>query len=112
MEKEHYWTRITGKHWSDSGWHDELEAINIFGKDRESECVWQWSRAHIEISRRMGLFFDYEQYNCSGEKNQALGLLNASDNYKLILLPKHVSNGVNKTMTLRNATIDTTDHGA
>ncbi|GEM_PF-2628868 len=45
-------------------------------------------------------------------KNQALGLLNASDNYKLILQAHIVSNGVNTTMTLRNASIDTTDHGA
>lgn len=72
LEKEHYWTRITGKHWSDSGWDDELEAIHVFGKDRDSECVWQWSRAHIEISRRMGLFFDYDESNCSGEKEPSI----------------------------------------
>ena len=35
-----------------------------------------------------------------------------SDNYIPILQPAIVSNGVNTTMTLRNASIDTTDHGA
>ena len=75
MEKEHYWTRITGKHWSDLGWEDELEAINIFGKDRDSECVWQWSRAHIEISRRMGILFDYDESNCSGDKEPSIRIV-------------------------------------
>ncbi len=75
LEKEHYWTRITGNHWSDSGWDDELEAIDIFGKDRDSECVWQWSRAHIEISRRMGLLFNYDESNCSGHKEPSIRIV-------------------------------------
>ena len=45
-------------------------------------------------------------------KNQVSELYNASDNYKLILQASVVSNGVTTTMTLRNAAIDTTDHGA
>ena len=75
LEKKHYWTRITGKHWSDSGWEDELEAINIFGKDVDLECVWQWSRAHIEISRRMGLLFDHDESNCSGNKEPSIRIV-------------------------------------
>ena len=53
----------------------ELEAINIFGKDGDSECVWQWSRAHIEISRRIGLLFDYDESNCSGDKEPSIRIV-------------------------------------
>ena len=74
-DKKHYWTRITGKHWSDSGWEDELEAISIIGKDVDLECVWQWSRAHVEISKRLGLYFNYDESNCSGDKEPSIRIV-------------------------------------
>ena len=89
--------------WKRSMFLERIETLNVFGNGQE----------HILKSREEWVFFLIMMNLIVLEKkNQALGLLNASDNYKLILLPKHVSNGVNKTMTLRNATIDTTDHGA
>ena len=48
----------------------------------------------------------------TSSKQAAKSNCSASDNYKLILQAHIVSNGVTKTMTLRNAAIDTTDHGA
>ena len=89
--------------WKQSIFLERIENLNVPGNGQE----------HILKSREEWVFFlIMKNLIVLGKKNQALGLFNASENYKLILLPKYVSNGVNTTMTLRNATIDTTDHGA
>ena len=89
--------------WKQSIFLEKMETRNVFGNGQE----------HILKFREEWVFFLIMTNLIVQEiKNQASELYNASDNYKLTLQPTNVSNGVNTTMTLRNASIDTTDHGA
>ena len=89
--------------WKQSTFLERIETLNVFGNGQE----------HILKFQEEWVFFLIMMNLIVLEiKNQALGLFCASDNYKLILQAHFVSNGVSKTMTLRNASIDTTDHGA
>ncbi|MDP6334388.1 MAG: hypothetical protein QF479_07110, partial [Candidatus Poseidoniaceae archaeon] len=70
--KDHYWTRISGVYGSSTGWEEQLEPINVLGKDLDISCSWQWSSAHLELSSRMGLNFEYDSSNLSGTEEPSL----------------------------------------
>ena len=70
--KDHYWTRISGVYGSSTGWEEQLEPINVLGKDLDISCSWQWSSAHLELSSRMGLNFEYDSSNISGTEEPSI----------------------------------------
>ena len=72
---DHNWVRASPRRWEDTGWESSLEPVGILAHENEKEHHTPWSKAHIEMARRLNQPLDIGTQASSGAEEPSIRIV-------------------------------------
>ena len=72
---DHNWVRASPRRWEDTGWESDFEPVGILAQENESEHHSPWSKAHIEMARRLNQPLDIGNQASSGTEEPSIRIV-------------------------------------